>query len=204
MRTLARWGLLGIGFLLVGGIAYRAGRGSFGLAPAGAQGPAGWKTHEDPIGFSVSVPPGWSVRGDRASGRAELQSATGESVVVWPVFLASSAGGRPGASLDPASASAVARRLAGKLWPDAQWDAAQPAGPAAVRLSGNHGDRALVSVLAWISSPKGAAAYFYATAAPRARYRSLEDTFAKVLASFRVVGAPTQQPSEAAVRYVRW
>ncbi len=130
----------------------------------------------------------------------DIQGAAGESAVVWPVFLPA-AGVAP---LDFASTAAILHRLATKIWPDANWDAPQSVGPAAVRLRGRRGDAIVTTVFTWMASPKGAAAYLYATAAPAARYRSLEDSFARILASFRAVGMPAAQPAEPAVRYVRW
>jgi hypothetical protein len=41
--------------------------------------PAGWKTQHDPIGFSIGVPPGWTARGDRATGE-KLKSKTDRTI----------------------------------------------------------------------------------------------------------------------------
>jgi hypothetical protein len=198
MKPSARCTLLGIAGVAVF-LLFWFTAGHLALLSTWAQGPAAWKTHEDPMGFSVSVPPGWSARGDRNSGRAEIQGGAGESVVVWPVFLASPSGTQ--AAFDAGTASAVIRRLAGKLWPDAQWEPVASAGPSAARLHGRRGDAAVVCLFTWIPSPKGTAAYFYATSAPTARYRSLEETFARILTSFHVAGTPAPA---AAVNYVRW
>jgi hypothetical protein len=40
-------------------------------------------------------------------------------------------------------------------------------------------------------------------AAPEARYRQLEETFAKILQSFRVSGAPAKEAAPS-LSYVRW
>lgn len=197
METHARWLLVVLGFILVAWVAYhQVGRADFFEGePEGGQAPKGWVVHKDPLGFSVDAPRGWTVRADRPSGRVELQGLEGEQIIVWPVFIP--------ASLETTTASAALRKLAAKLWPDAEWETPQPAGAAAVRLRGRSGDRIAVSILTWITSPKGSAGYVYAMAAPEARYRQMEETFAKILQSFRVVGAPSQgqAPSPS---YVKW
>jgi hypothetical protein len=160
------------------------------------QAATGWIAHKDPLGFSVDVPRGWTVTADRSSGRVEIQGVEGEQVVVWPVFIPS--------SLTTGTASAALRKLATKFWPDARWQAPQSAGAAAVRMRGRAGDRAATSILTWIASPKGSAGYVYALAAPETRYRQTEETFAKLLQSFRIVGAATGEKKEAALSFVRW
>lgn len=171
-----------------------------GQTPARGQLPAGWKTQQDPMGFSVTLPPGWSARGDRDSGRIELSGPGGAAMAVWPVFLEN-------ARLDPPTAGLVAQRLMARLWPEVVWTGAAPVGANAVRLAGRRGDALVVSAFAWAASPKGTAGNLYAVTVPTARYAELADTFARILGSFRVVGAPsaggaaTRQP---AARYAKW
>ena len=201
MKLLSRWPLILFGVLAIACLAFLIGRGGFSTGPVNAQVPTGWKAHSDPMGFSVALPPGWSARGDKATGRVELQSAAGETVIIWPIFVSA---GRAGAALDAASATSVIRRLAARLWPDANWQPSPPPALAAVRLTGRRGANALVSTFTWINSPRGIAGFFYAVSAPADRYRSLEDTFGKILASFQVAGSPTGGERQRAVRYLRW
>lgn len=162
--------------------------------------PAGWRAYQDPMGFSLALPPAWSARTDATTGRAEI-SGPGAVLVIWPVFLEN-------ARLQPATASLVAQRLTARLWPDVVWNGAAPVGMNAVRLAGRRGDALVVSAFAWVESPRGTAGNFYAAIAPSARYAELADTFGRILASFRASGPRETQgqaprPS-AAVRYVKW
>ncbi len=193
MKRSSRWILLAIGLVLLGGVAYRVRHG----VSASGQGASGWRTHQDPMGFSVSLPPGWRVASDRSTGRIEFQGAASESVMIWPVFL-----GAP--DLDPASASLVAQRLAGRIWPEVPWNAGATGASRAVRLAGRRGELVIACALAWIPSAHGTAGYFYASSAPAARYRNLEETFARILASFRVTGTAAAQAAAPQARYVRW
>ena len=164
------------------------------LAQTRGQAPAGWNTQQGP-GFSIALPPGWSARGDPATGRVELSAPGSAAMVIWPVFLENS-------RLDPHGASAVAQRLTARLWPNVMWSGAVPLGRNAVRLAGRRGDAVVVSALAWVESPKGTAGNFYAATAPPAHYAEIADTFSKVLGGFHAVGAPAaagQTPSQPEV-----
>jgi hypothetical protein len=196
MKPHTRWLLVALGFILVAWVAYQTGRGYFDREPADSeQAPKGWVAHKEPMGFSVDLPPGWNVRADRASGRAEFQGSEGEHVIVWPVFIPT--------AMQKAAASSVLHKLATKLWSDVQWERPQPVGETVVRLRGRSEDRLAVSLLTWVTSPKGSAGYVYAMAAPEARYRQLEETFAKILQSFQATGAPAKE-QEPSLSYVRW
>jgi len=201
--------LIVLGLILLAGVAFVVARfGSRFVTAAGEQLPQGWRSRKDPMGFSVSVPSGWEIRPDRASGRVEIAGPEREQVVVWPVFIPTSSlgratAGRP-ASLEGGSAASVLQRLAAKLWPDAVWSTPQPVGATVLRQRGRAGDRRAVAAINWFPSPKGTAGVFYATAAPEARYRSVEDTFAGILGSFRITGTPAQQAQGPTLSYVRW
>jgi hypothetical protein len=158
-----------------------------------------WTVHKDPRGFSVELPHGWSVASDANSGRVVIDGPQ-QRVIVWPVFV-------PGA-VSVRSAPAVLERLAAASLGGSSWGPARPAGASAVRSEGRWQGRAAVAAFAWVPSPQGAAGYFYATAAPQAAYRGYEETFARILASFRITGAPVGDAGGAAaapaVHYVRW
>lgn len=79
----------------------------------------------------------------------------------------------------------------------------QPSGAAAVRAHGISGTNAAVVIFTWVNSAKGSAGYLYKMAAPQARYHTAEETFAGVLSSFRIMGAPVGA-KEAGPSYVRW
>jgi hypothetical protein len=158
------------------------------------QSAGGWVAHKS-AGYSLETPRGWNVRSEAKTGRLEIQGAAGEQVVVWPVFIP--------ASLDAASAPAVLHKLAGSVWTEARWEAAQAQGATAVRARGRAADRLALSALTWVASPRGSAAYFYGLAAPEPSYRLLEDTFARILVSVRITGTPSGG-GQPALTWVRW
>lgn len=218
MKTWMRYVLIVLGLGLVAGAALLLGRlGTRFVGATGEQLPSGWRSSTDPMGFSLSVPRGWEIRPDRASGRVEIAGPEREQAIVWPVFVPASAASGPegprrgpGASggrvagLEAAAASSVVRRLAAKLWPDARWSPPEPVGPTALRQRGRVGDRRAVVAFNWFPSPKGTAGVFYAALAPEARYRSVEETLARILGSFRITGKPGQPQPAPALSYVRW
>ncbi len=165
------------------------------LSSACAQTQRPWTTHKDPSGFSLELPPGWKVTADAGSGRVEAAGPAGERLTVWPVFI-------PGA-LDLRTGAAVLRKLAATLAPGTAWAAPQAIGPSALRLPGRQPGRAALAAMSWVGSPKGSAAFAYLLAAPETAYRSSEETFARILASFRVAGTQAQGRGPA-IRYVRW
>ncbi len=181
--------------VFVGGLVFEMAPGSPGTPPANAALQKGWLTHQDPLGFSVNLPPTWKVHTDPATGRIEFLGDPGTQVIVWPLFVP--------ASLDPSSASSVLLRLATKIWPEAGWKAPQESGRSAVRTRGNDGKHACVAILTWATSPKGTAGYLYAMAAPFDSYQLSEGTFAEILKSFKIAGTPSVDP-RSSVSYVEW
>jgi len=197
MKQQIRWLLAVLGLTTIAWVSCQGDQSRSSERKAGGgQTTRGWVAHDDPIGFSVETPREWTVRGDRASGRAELQGPGGEQLVVWPVFIP--------VSLETTTASASLRKLAAKLWPDTQWESPEPAGAAAIRLRGRAGNRVATALFTWISSSKGSAAYVYGMTAPEAHYRQVEDTFARILQSFRITGPPTQEKQPPAPNYIKW
>ena len=83
----------------------------------------------------------------------------------------------------------------GRLWPNMHWEQPQPLGDHAVRARGRAGPSVAACAMTWVTSPKGSAAFVYAMAAPEARFRESEDTFAQIFESFRaaVRGRRTRQ-----------
>lgn len=202
MDSRMRGSAIALAVVVVALLAFRLGQRR-GAAPDSGESPRqvqtkaprGWGTHEDPAGFVVQIPIGWSASGDRSSGRVEASGPEGQAVFIWPLFV-------PGA-LDPSSAPAVLQAVAAKLVPQAQWEPAR-ASSSSARAHGRDGDREAVAVLTWAVSPKGSAVFAYVTAAPAARYRDEEETFARILGSFRVAGAPVEEAAAAAPSFVPW
>lgn len=203
MKKNLKWVWIGIGIILfIAGLSNWASRGGFMFSRGRASVPAGWKTSQDPMGFSVAAPEGWMVRSDSKSGRVKIQGSAGESIVIWPVFISAADGG--GGILNPGGVATLARRLAVKVRPDVSWSPPQPAGPTAVRLMSSSGDQAIVSIFTWTPSQRGIVGYSYTIEASAAHYSSLEETFTNILASFRITGAENEQNPKAAINYVRW
>jgi len=159
--------------------------------------PSGWNTHRDPMGFSVAVPPGWSARGEKNTGRVDVEGPEGARVTIWPVFLGN-------AQVESGRAGLVAQRLAMKVWPEAVSGTQTLASASVVRLSGQQKGAPFVAVFSWVASPQGTAGCFYGMTAPAARYHSLTDTFAGILSSLRVAGAPASAGGQSSSQYVTW
>jgi hypothetical protein len=210
--------LAALGFILLAGVAFLADRlAARFVAAAGGELPPGWRSSKDPMGFSVSIPSDWAIRPDHASGRVEIAGPEGEQVIVWPIFVPASApsgsessrrvpggSGARVASLEAGAASSLVRKLAAKLWPEAVWGSPEPLGSTALRQAGRVGDRRAVVAFNWFPSPKGTAGVFYAALASEARYGSIEETLARILGSFRIIGAATQPQQAPTLSYVRW
>jgi hypothetical protein len=166
------------------------------LAAASCAAPRDWTSHQDPNGFTVSLPPGWKAAADRQSGRVAINGPASQQVVVWPVFLP--------AGLQRASASAVLRRLAASAgFGSYAWREPLAAGDTTIRLAGSSGDRAAVACFTWAASAKGTAGYLFITAAPSAAYRGQEAAFTGILESFHAAGAPAKDAPDA-MPFVPW
>lgn len=196
---------IALGFVLIAWVAFELGRGGIGGAARGSA-PArtgsaeaaapGWTTQQDPLGFSVQIPVGWRASADRKSGRVTIEGMVGERVAVWPVFI-------PG-QVDPSSAVAVTQRLCAEAGPDVQWEQPQLAIASAVRAAGRSGQILACAIFTWASSPKGSAGYLYVITAPEAQFAQGRDTYARILQSFKITGAPAGSAPQVATSYVRW
>ncbi len=103
--------------------------------------------------------------------------------LIWPVFI-------PG-SVDTRFAPLIHRRLAAASPYNAQWETPQPVAPNALRARGASANTVATSVFTWVSSPKGLAGFFYVVAAREPDYRQKQNDFARILQSFRIMGAAT-------------
>ena len=77
---------------------------------------SGWATHNDPKGFAMDAPPGWSFSSDPRGGRVVVQGPQGEQVVVWPVSVEQ--------SLDARRAQALVQQLARQVDAQMPWGTA--------------------------------------------------------------------------------
>lgn len=188
--------LIGIGFVMVVGVFYPIGGIESGGLLRAAASPE-WRTHNDPVGFSIRIPGDWKVTADKNSGRIDLRGNAGEHMVIWPVFI-------PGI-LQSSAAPEVLKKLTVKVWPQAKWEMPQSIGPTIVRRIGRFGDNPVVAALTWVSTPKGNGGCLYLMSAPEARYNQAEGTFAAVLQSLRLQGPATGTLKRSAgPTYVKW
>ena len=146
-----------------------------------------WTTHSDP-GYSVQLPPGWTVSPDRQKGWVHLVGTQGEDIVIWPVFI-------PGAVLDLRAAQSIYLKLTAAYPYHADWEAPQPVGPSTLRARGKSQNMTAISVFTWMASPRGTAAYFYVAGARATDFRQKQGDLAKILGSFRLVGEGSAAPA---------
>ncbi|MGI8782426.1 MAG: hypothetical protein ACR2L2_02090 [Acidobacteriota bacterium] len=165
------------------------------LGCANAAQPAA-KTHRDPRGFSVEVPPGWRVQTHASESVIQLRGAAGEDVLFSPVFLQG--------VLGPATANSVLRSVASKMKPQVRWNAPQAAGSAAVRMRGTSPEGTSVALLTWSPLPTGTAALICTLSAPEAGYATTTDTFARILTSFKPLAQPASEPRRPETSYLVW
>jgi hypothetical protein len=177
-------------------IVWQSGRPSLSFAVEGST-QKGWVSHGDGR-FRVETPAGWTAARDPRSGRVTLQGMEEGRIVIWPLFL-------PG-RIDPAAAGVVLRRLASSVGGQAQWAMPQTAGSTALRMTGRAGPSAMVAALLWTPGPQGAAGFFYLVSAREPILREGREDWARILASFRPVGAPSQgvENPASSLRYFRW
>ncbi len=149
-----------------------------------------WITHKDPQLYSVETPPGWTVTPDKQKGWLRLKGTQDEEVVIWPVFI-------PG-TVDPRFAPFIHATLAASSPYQAQWEGQHLAAPNVLRAYGRSANAVALSVFTWISSPHGLAGFYYLVAAREPVYREEQTGFARILGSFRIIGATTAQTPAAA------
>ncbi len=131
----------------------------------------------------------------RKPGRVDIEGAQGEQVVIWPVFIPGPAEAR--------SAPAVLRAMAVSLGMKVEWGEPHRVG-AGFRMAGRSAERQAICFLSWVATAKGTAVNVYALAAPLAAYRPAQETFARLLESFRAAGADSRPTSGPALRWARW
>ncbi|MGO9318585.1 MAG: hypothetical protein ACLPXT_16305 [Terracidiphilus sp.] len=160
-----------------------------------------WTTHNDPAGFSLDMPAGWSVTADSTEGRIKLRGTHGEQVVIWPIFIEQK-------QLNASGAARLVMQLARRLDSSLSWTPANASGNAA-RVIAKGASRSGATVMTWSNTSAGAAVTLYELEAPADVYNSSANTFTRILQSFR--GAPDNAPRQAGgsassgpVTYVNW
>ena len=165
--------------------------------------PVRWVSHNDPMGFSVSVPAGWNLRADPRVGRINIQGPQGQQVVIWPMFV-------PQQQLDARGAGTVVEHLARRVDASMAWDAPKLTGNTARVFA--RGQTSGAALMRWSSTPEGTTLFLFCVTAPSSLYRASVDTFAAILRSFHVVSDPKTNSAAPAksvtpaepVAWVRW
>jgi hypothetical protein len=188
-----RWLLAGAaGVVLVGGLGVTIASALIWRAWRPSD---GWRVEQDPSGFSMEVPRGWSVRPDAATGRVEATGPDDERVIAWPLYSPQ--------PLTTRSASTLLRRLAPKLWPGARWREVEILGPSAVQARGTRGDRRAGCALAWANSPRGASATAYLLLPAASAGGGSPERLARIAQSVRLTGPPARAIARR-VPHERW
>ena len=160
-----------------------------------------WVSHSDPMGFSVDVPPGWSLHTDPKQGRVNIQAPQGQQAVIWPMFI-------PGQQLDSRGAANLAQQLARRFDSQMSWESPKLNGNTARVFA--RGQRSGAALLRWSATPDGTSLFLFCVTAPASLYASSVDTFAGILKSFRIESDPKasttlKAPVPAAqMAWVRW
>ncbi len=172
-----------------------------GQAPAAAA--SAWTKHNDPAGFSVDTPAGWTVATNAEPGGITIRGQRGERVVIWPMFVEQS-------RLGAREAGALVQQLARKVDGQMPWGATESSQDV-VRAIAKSAQRNGAALMTWSAGADGTTVFFYCVEAPGNVYRSSTDTFAGILKSFRVVQDPALKDAaanntatRAPLRFVSW
>jgi hypothetical protein len=173
------------------------------VVPATVAAPVKWASHNDPMGFSVSVPAGWELHADRKAGRITIETAQRQKAIIWPVFLEKQ-------QLDERSAGVLLQQLARRVGPELSWG--NPEVLRGVMRVGARGSSNGAAILRWNALPDGTAVYLYCAMAPAALYRPSSEAFSGILKSFQIVpsasgpapSAAGVTPARAPLKWTRW
>jgi hypothetical protein len=179
------------------------------LAACSTTGAQSWRTHQDPAGFALEIPVGWNVSSE--AGRVTAAGPNAEQVTIYPLRIEG--------QLDTERARSVLIGISTQFFPRQRWSM-----PRGGWVFNSNGVRAVgadesrlreTTALWWANTNQGATGFFYAVAAPPARFQTAEPTFARILGSFRVTqsnpngsggggGRPGNSDPLAGVQFQRW
>ena len=171
-----------------------------GAATSAPVSPAGWSRHDDPAGFSVSVPEGWKVATDQQSGRITFSGGQGERLTVWPLLVR-------GRQLGRSAAGTIVQQLARKVNAGLSWQKPEYSGNT-VRVVARSAKQTSVILLSWTPSPEETAFIAFVIEAPPAIYPASVETFRGILGTLRTRagsdGTARQGSSPGPLSFVRW
>ncbi len=165
-----------------------------GVTTTTTVGGAAFSHHNDPGGFSLDAPASWTVVQDTHTGRVGLTAPDGAQVAILPVYTPQNLTAQDGAL--------TLKQLGPALFPQATWQAPSPVSDTVVRMQGAQGSNQAVAVLTWKQTSAGAAGDADAFTADDAHRAADAPLAARIMASFRVRGAPKGQAEGPS--YMRW
>jgi hypothetical protein len=158
-----------------------------------------WNLHSDDQGFQIKIPDGWNVATQK-NGVIQISGADSTSVNIWPFFIPAQQ------TADALFTSSLLQNLSNTLYPNSSWNDTEKISNTTARRVGINGTNRVVSILSVAASNRGISGILYSSAAPEQNYGNLQQTFAQMFESFKIIGVPvnSDQPQEPQIQYVRW
>jgi hypothetical protein len=145
----------------------------------------GWTTRQDPRGFALDVPPGWSLAYDTAHRAAQVSGSDGTRVVIRVVTTKQAVGQNDGAAEGATLAKQTDAAVA--------WPAAHLVSPVIATYDATGGTgRSGKAYFTWASSPAMSIGYLYEASGDPAAFANDRAIIARVFSSYRILRA---QPS---------
>ena len=158
----------------------------------------GWVEVRPEPNLSLQMRDGWNAnRAENGKGPIVFTGPNGARVVVWPMFVASTA--------KMPTPQAVLADFAKRDGSPFKWSAPAAFGKDGVRMFGQAGDAVAQASFVYSKTPVGMAGYWYFTSAPRADYASLQPVFTGLMKGVKIYGsAPGAAPARPALSFVGW
>jgi hypothetical protein len=158
----------------------------------------GWVEVRPEPNVSVQLRDGWSAgRAEKGKGPIIFTGPDKARVVVWPMFVASSA--------KAPAPEAVLIDFAKKEGSPLKWGRPSPLGDTGVRMFGESGDITAQASFVYAKTKVGMVGYWYLTSAPRAKYAELRPVFSGLMKGVRISGtAAGQAAAPAPLTYTSW
>ncbi len=159
-----------------------------------------WKNYRSGA-FSIQHPRGWKVTGPNGRGQVFLSSRDKEKIMIWPLYIPY--------PMQFGAAQQLMEEMLPALDGKMRWQSPQPEGQNWIRAEGQHRNLAAVAVLRWVPLGNASAGFLYYLSGPPEVFNKHEDTYARIVQSFRVnanKGGRRASGSRSAPRFqfVRW
>lgn len=158
----------------------------------------GWTEVRPEPNVSLQLRDGWSAgRAEQGKGPIIFTGPDGARVVVWPMFVASSA--------KAPTPEAVLIDFAKKEGSPMNWGKPSPLGNTGVRMFGESGNFTAQASFVYANSKVGMVGYWYLTSAPRAKYAELRPVFSGLMKGVKISGsAGSQAAAPPPLTYTSW